>query len=128
MSVAFWCLLIAVVMPYIFTVIAKMSGAGRYNNRAPREYLERQEGLARRADWAQRNSFEALPVFTAAVLAATVAGVDEVWLAGLSVAFIAIRLAYGVCYLRGWASARSLVWFAGYFCCLALLAMAALSA
>lgn len=128
MSVALWCLLVAAVMPYIFTLTAKMSGTGRYNNRAPREYLERQEGLSRRADWAQRNSFEALPVFASAVLAAIVAGVDEGWLAGLSAAFIAIRVVYGICYLRDWAGARSLVWFAGYLCCLALLIMAALSA
>ncbi|SDK49506.1 MAPEG family protein [Microbulbifer yueqingensis] len=128
MSVALWCLLVAVLMPYLFTVIAKASGQGRYDNRAPRRYLEAQEGLAQRADWAQRNSFEALPVFAAAVLAAMVAGVAEQWLAGLSLAFIGLRVIYGACYLCDWHAARSTFWFASYGCCLALLVMAALAA
>ncbi|WP_237059501.1 MAPEG family protein [Microbulbifer sediminum] len=128
MSVALWCLLAAAVMPYLFTVTAKLSGRGRYNNRAPRQYLEEQKGLSQRADWAQRNSFEALPVFAAAVLAALVAGVAEPWLAGLSLAFIGIRVIYGACYLCDWHAARSLVWFAGFACCMTLLVMAALTA
>ncbi|MFI2811775.1 MULTISPECIES: MAPEG family protein [Microbulbifer] len=128
MSVALWCLLATSIMPYVFTVIAKVSGRGRYDNRAPRQYLEAQEGLSQRADWAQRNSFEALPVFAAAVLAAMVAGVAESWLAGLSLAFIGIRVIYGACYLCDWHGARSLVWFAGLACCIGLLVLAALAA
>ena len=128
MAVALWCILVAVVMPPAFAAIAKAAGSGRYNNLAPREYLEQQSGLSRRADWAQRNSFEALPTFAAAVLGAMVAGVPEFWLAGLSVAFIVARVLYGFCYLRDWGYARSLFWFSGFFCCLGLLIMAALAA
>lgn len=128
MAIAFWCLLVAVLMPPGFAAIAKATASGRYNNRAPREFLEQQSGLSRRADWAQRNSFEALPGFLAGVFAAVAAGVDERWLAGLSLAFIAARVLYGFCYLKGWASARTLCWFAGFVCCLGLLVLAALAA
>lgn len=128
MTVAFWCLLAAAIMPYVFTLIAKFGGEGRYNNRAPRAYLDSQKGLAQRADWAQRNSFEALPIFVAAVLAGAVAGVADQWMAILGLGFIAFRVLYGFCYLRDWASARSIVWSGGYLCCLALLVLAALAA
>lgn len=128
MTVAFWCLLAAIIMPYVFTLTAKFGGEGRYDNRAPREYLAAQRGLAQRADWAQRNSFEALPVFAAAVLSGAVSGVADQWLAALSLGFIAFRVVYGICYLRDWAGARSLFWSGGYLCCLALLVMAALAA
>lgn len=128
MAVALWSLLLAVLMPPIFAAIAKASASGRYDNRAPREFLEQQTGLSRRADWAQRNSFEALPAFLAGVLAAAIAGVDERWLATLSVAFIVARILYGICYLWDWAAARSLCWFTGFFCCIGLLILAALAA
>ncbi|WP_346838755.1 MAPEG family protein [Microbulbifer sp. SAOS-129_SWC] len=128
MAIAFWCLLLAVLMPPVLGAIAKATGQGRYNNLAPREYLEKQRGLSQRADWAQRNSFEALPAFLAGVFAAIAAGVPELWLSGLSVAFVLARLFYSVCYLRDWGSARSLFWFAGFFSCLGLLIMAALAA
>ena len=128
MAVAFWCLLVAILMPPTFAAIAKASADERYNNRSPRDFLARQSGLSQRADWAQRNSFEILPAFVAGVFAAIAAGVDEQWLARLSVVFIATRVLYGVCYLKNWASLRSLCWFAGFFCCLGLLVMAALAA
>ena len=127
MAVAFWCLLVAILMPPTFAAIAKATAEGRYNNRSPRVFLERQSGLSRRADWAQRNSFEILPAFIAGVFAAIAAGVDEQWLARLSMVFIVSRVLYGLCYLKDWASARSLCWFSGFFCCLGLLIMAALA-
>ncbi|WP_237068611.1 MAPEG family protein [Microbulbifer guangxiensis] len=127
MTVAFWCLLAAAIMPYLFTLTAKFTGEGRYDNRAPRAYLESQRGLAQRADWAQRNSFEALPIFVAAVLAGAVSGVPDQWLAMLALGFIAFRVLYGVCYLKDWAGARSLMWSGGYLCCLVLLVQAALA-
>ncbi|MBB5212942.1 MAPEG family protein [Microbulbifer hydrolyticus] len=128
MAVAFWCLLVVVLMPPTFAAIAKATAEGRYNNRSPREFLEHQSGLSRRADWAQRNSFEILPAFIAGVFAAIAAGVDEQWLARLSLIFVATRILYGICYLKDWAAARSLCWFSGFFCCLGLLVMAALAA
>lgn len=126
MAVAFWCLLVAIILPPTFAAIAKATAEGRYNNNSPREFLERQTGLSRRADWAQRNSFEILPAFLAGVFAAIAAGVDEQWLARLSVFFVVTRILYGICYLKDWGNARSLCWFTGFFCCLGLLIMAAL--
>ncbi|GAA5525807.1 hypothetical protein Maes01_02380 [Microbulbifer aestuariivivens] len=127
MTIALWCLLAATILPYLFTGVAKFSGEGRYDNRAPREFLQTRQGLAKRADWAQQNSFEALPIFVAAVLAGVVAGVANQWLATLSLAFVVLRLLYGICYLKDWAEARSLVWAGAYLSCVTLLVMAALA-
>lgn len=128
MATAFWCLLVAILMPPMFAAIAKATAEGRYNNRSPREFLEKQSGVSRRADWAQRNSFEILPAFITGVFAAIAAGIDEQWLASLSLIFVATRVLYGICYLKDWAGARTLCWFAGLICCVWLLIMAAFAA
>ena len=70
MSIAYWCVLVAAAFPYVFTLLAKSSG--RYNNSAPREFLEKQEGYHKRAHWVQLNSFEAFPAFAAAVIIAQI--------------------------------------------------------
>ena len=128
MVIAFWCLLVAVLMPPTFAAIAKATAEGRYNNRAPREFLAKQTGLSRRADWAQRNSFEILPAFISGVFAAIASGVDTHWLGNLSLLFIVSRILYGISYLKDWGYPRSLCWFVGFFCCLGLLILSALAA
>ena len=128
MAIALWCLLLAILMPPTFAAIAKATAEGRYNNKAPRDFLAKQTGVSRRADWAQRNSFEILPAFISGVFAAIVTGVDAHWLANLSLLFIISRILYGFCYLKDWGYPRSLCWFTGLFCCLGLLTLAALKA
>lgn len=56
MTIAFWCVLVAALLPMLATIIAKTSGQ-RYNNRDPRAWLERQTGLSKRANNAQLNAF-----------------------------------------------------------------------
>ena len=76
MTVAFWCVLIAIFLPLICSVIAKVS-SGKFrpgHNHDPRDFLERLEGLQRRAHAAQLNGFEVLPGFAAAVIIAHIAG------------------------------------------------------
>ncbi|AZC25541.1 MULTISPECIES: MAPEG family protein [Pseudomonas] len=115
MTVAFWCVLIAIFLPYLGTAVAK--GTGRYglrDNHDPRDFLDGLEGVARRANAAQLNSFEVTPAFAAAVLVAHVAGNAQlVTINVLAVLFITSRLLYIICYLADWAVLRSLVWFVG---------------
>lgn len=124
MTLAYWCVLIAAVMPYIFTGIAKFSG-GRYNNYSPREFLEKQEGFRKRAHWTQLNSFEAFPPFAAAVVIAHLTGGEQEYINTLAMAFIAIRVVYGVMYVGNFAALRTLVWSAGLGCTIALFAAGA---
>lgn len=116
MTVAFWCVLIAILLPYLCTSVAKF-GSGKYGagqNHDPRAFLDTLQGFARRAHNAQLNSFEVTPAFAAAVIIAHVAGNAElVTLNVLAVLFITSRLLYIICYLADWAILRSLVWFVG---------------
>lgn len=125
MTLAYACVLIAALLPYVWTVIAKGSGKGRFNNHDPRQWLEKQEDpRSRRANAAQKNAFEAFPAFAAGVLMAQLAGVDPAHIGWLGVVFVASRVLHGVFYIGNQATMRSLVWFVGFACVAALLAMA----
>ena len=119
MTNAYWCVLIAAMMPYVFTGIAKFSG-GRYNNYSPREFLEKQEGFRKRANWAQMNSFEAFPPFAAAVIIAHLTGGEQGWIDTLAMAFIGLRVVYGALYIGNFATMRTLIWTAALGCNIAL--------
>ncbi|WP_219095084.1 MAPEG family protein [Pseudomonas sp. UMAB-40] len=115
MTVALWCVLIAIFLPYLCTVIAKVSGRFRLqDNHDPRDFLESLNGLGRRAHAAQLNSFEVTPAFATAVIVAHLVGTAQlVTVNVLAVLFITSRLLYIICYLADWAILRSLVWFVG---------------
>lgn len=119
MTVAMWCVLAAGLMPYLFTAIAKVSGE-RYNNRDPRGWQARLSGLPARAHAAHLNSFEAFPFFAAAVIVAQLAQAPQPRVDALALAFIVLRLGYGVCYLGNWPLPRSLVWLLAFACVVAL--------
>ena len=120
MQTALICVLIAGLMPYLWTTVAKLAGP-RYDNRNVRAWQARLEGLPQRAHAAHLNSFEAFPFFAAAVLAAIVAQADMQRVAMLSIAFVVARFLYGLVYLWDVAAVRSLVWFAGLACVIAIL-------
>lgn len=119
MTTAYWCVLAAGLMPYLFVAIAKTTGS-RFDNRDPRAWESRLVGLPARALAAHLNSFEAFPLFAAAVIIAHLMQAPQARVDGLALAFIALRLGYGVCYLAGWATLRSLVWLLALGCCVAL--------
>lgn len=116
MTVALWCVLIAIFLPPLCGLIAKVS-SGRFgirHNHDPRAFLDSLEGLPRRANAAQQNGYEAFPAFAAAVIIADLVGnAEQVTLDVLAVLYITSRLLYIICYLADWATLRSLVWFSG---------------
>ena len=116
MTVALWCILVAMILPPLCALIAKVS-SGRFGmgaNHDPRAFLDKLEGLPRRANAAQQNGYEAFPAFAAAVLVADIVGnAEQVTQDVLGVLYITSRLLYIICYLADWAALRSLVWFAG---------------
>lgn len=128
MTVAYWCLLIAALLPYLWTAAAKATGK-RYDNRDPRGWQARQDDpRSKAANAAHLNAFEAFPAFAAGVLGAQMAGVDTNWIAILSIVFVVCRVLHGVFYIAGKALLRSLVWAVGFLCVIALLTLAALAA
>ena len=126
MSIAYWCILIAALLPYVWVIAAK-SGAPGYNNRDPRGWIAKQDSSRVRNGYAAHlNAFEAFAPFAAAVLMAQLAGVEHGQITSLAIAFIACRVLHGVFYLAAIPLMRSLVWFGGIGCVVALMVQAAL--
>jgi uncharacterized MAPEG superfamily protein len=115
MTLANWMILAAALLPYLAAVIGK-AGAPGFDNSAPRAWLEKQGGYRQRADWAQRNHFEAFPPFAAAVILAQMAQAPQGRIDLLALAFVLLRLAYTGAYLAGLATPRSLLFGLGIGC------------
>ena len=124
MNIAYWCILIAGVLPVVTVGIAK-AGAKNFDNNNPREWLDKQDGHRRRADAAHRNHFEAFPFFAAGVLVAQQLAAPQESIDMLAIAFIAARLAYTFLYLTDRATLRSVAWAIGYLAVIALFLLAA---
>jgi uncharacterized MAPEG superfamily protein len=124
MTIAYWCVLAAGLLPYLFAVSAK-AGARGFTNRTPREFLAGLSGWRQRANWAQQNSFEALPLFFAAVIIAHQLQAPQGTVDLLAVAFVLLRIAYGIMYILDRPSLRSLIWAGALACVLGLFAVAA---
>lgn len=126
MAIAYWCILVAALLPYVWVFIAKQSGE-RYNNHDPRSWQDKQTNpRSRRANAAQLNGFESFPAFVAGVLMAQLAGVDPTMITKLALGFVVARILHGAFYVGDAPRLRSLSWLVGMLCVLALIVMAAL--
>ena len=115
MTLAVWMVLAAALLPYACAIIAKAGDPG-FDNAAPRAWLDRQGGYRQRADWAQRNHFEAFAPFAAGVILAQVAGAPQGRIDALAVAFLVLRLGYTGAYLGNVGWLRSLLFALGLGC------------
>jgi len=126
MTIAYVCILIAALLPYIWVAIAK-SGGPRYDNRDPRGWMAKQDNpRVHRASAAQFNAFEAFAPFAASVLMAQFAGVDVRHITWLAVAFVLLRVLHGVTYVANMHYLRSMMWLGAIVCVFALMVMAVL--
>ena len=117
MTVAYFCILIASLLPIVWVGYAKFTlGFQMKDNMNPRELLAKAQGSALRAKWAQENSWEAFAPFAAAVLVASMCKVDQALIDWLAVIFITARVFHGLFYIMNYSSLRSLVWFIGMSC------------
>lgn len=126
MTIAEGCILVACLLPIACAWIAKSKGFGKprrdggFDNHSPRQWLASLQGWQARANAAQMNSFEALPIFIAGVLVAEHQQASQPLLDGLAVAFVAARAGYIGAYLADWANTRSILWTLGLACCIAM--------
>ncbi len=119
MTFAYWCVLAAAFMPLAWTAAAKV-GAGSYDNRRPRAFLESLSGWPQRANWAQQNALEAFPPFAAAVIIANLAHAAPERIDLLAGLFILFRILHGVFYISDRSTLRSFAWLGGFICVVAL--------
>jgi uncharacterized MAPEG superfamily protein len=122
MTFAYWMILAAAALPYLAVVLAKSGGV---DNRAPRVSLEKLKGWRRRADWAQRNHFEAFAPFAAAVIVAELAHAPQNRIDLLAGAFVLLRLVYTALYIGDKPAARTIAFTLGILCVVALFVIGA---
>ncbi len=114
MTIAYFCVLIASLLPIIWTGYAKKAhGFSMKDNAAPRVYLDALKGKGQRANWAQQNSWEAFAPFAVAVIIANLCHANPDRIDLYAGTFIVARILYGVFYIADKSTARSLVWMIG---------------
>jgi uncharacterized MAPEG superfamily protein len=115
-TVAYWCILVAAVLPIFCAGIAKWGTFGKsaneggFDNDHPRAWLARQTDWRARANGAQANSFESLPFFIGAVIIAHQLGSNQLRLDVLAFLFVVLRMMFVMTYVAGLSSARSILW------------------
>lgn len=112
MTIAFWCVFIAGLLPYVASVAAK-AGLPGFDNNNPRVWIQKLEGARARANAAQANGFEAFPFFAAAVIVAHLVHGPQARVDTLAMVFVAARVLYLPVYMAGWGALRSLLWAVG---------------
>jgi len=126
MTIAYWTVLVAILIPLLLALIKKrqLVSRGQYSNSAPRMGSPEPRSLSERAHWAEQNSFEILPGYIGAVIVAHLAGADQHPIDILALVFILSRILYCLCYLKNWSSLRSMIWFVGLLCIVGLFLIA----
>lgn len=127
MNIAFLCVVIASVMPFMLSASARVgaiSSGMTFDNHHPRQSAEQLTGWSQRLDWAQRNALETLPMFIGAVLMASHARVPQSTIDLWAMLYVAIRVIYAACYFFDLAALRSMVWAASMLVVLRLMVAA----
>jgi uncharacterized MAPEG superfamily protein len=95
MTVAFWCVLVAALLPYVPLGLAK----SKLDRHLPRIGAQALEGLAARGYGAHLNGFEAFPFFAAAVIVSHLVEGASATVGWLALAFIVARIGHMAFYL-----------------------------
>jgi len=129
MTIPFWCVLAAVLLPYVWFAYAaplRLKQFGKdFDPHAPRAQDPELKGLASRAQGAHVNALEALAYFVPAVLVAHLAHADAEWSGRLAIAFVVLRVVHGFAYIGDKPPVRTASFAFGYLCCLGLFVLAA---
>jgi len=116
MNIAYWCVLIAILMPYGLVIIARFPGTTFESNLIPRISAESITGYQQRSYWAHLNGLEAIPSFAAAVIIAQMVNVQQDTINALAMLFIGFRITHAIAYILNLGVLRSLMWACGMAC------------
>ncbi|WP_041230508.1 MAPEG family protein [Cycloclasticus sp. P1] len=121
------CLSCIAFMPYVASTIGgyyRVSQKGTYDLVNPRAQALQLVGAGARSQYLQANCWEALILFSVAILAVFLAGANIETVGMLSVAFVVIRCVYFFAYLANMAMLRFTAFTLGFFCCAGFFYMA----
>lgn len=111
MKTAIIVLLCLCIMPYVFAAIAhyyQKKQLGEIDNQRPREQYAQLHGPGARAVAAQQNAWEALAIYSAALLAVVGSGLDVKYLGEAAIIVLIGRLLHGFFYLANLDKLRTL--------------------
>ncbi len=108
MPLAYWCILVAALLPLFWAGYAKAGGA--VDNHCPRESTGDLPPKHRRAYAAHYNAYENLPFFAAAVIIAVTQGAPMSTVNLLAVIYVALRVVHGILYVTNKSTACSIVY------------------
>lgn len=124
-AAALWAMVVASLLPVTLAMLAKVFGDFKLaDNAHPRDFLQQITGAAARANAAQKNSYETLPVFLVAVLAAMLFFVPQSIINTLAWLYVLIRIGYCVAYITNLPMFRSILWVLSIICCIMLFYLA----
>ena len=106
MPLAYWCVLIAAMLPYALAKYAKRGVPS--DNRYPREDYDEFPPRNRRAYAAHQNALESFPFFASAVITAVTMSAPLYIVNVLAVLYLLLRVAHGLLYIYDRPVARSL--------------------
>ena len=104
MPIAYWCVLIAALLPLAFVGYAK---AGSRDNNTPRDAAAGLSGARHRAHAAHQNGYENFPFFAAAVIIAITQGTSISTVNSFAMAYLVLRVVHGLLYIADQATLRS---------------------
>ena len=128
MTTPFWCLLVVVFIPLVLAAIAGYHRGQQFDvadNKNPRAQAAQLQGTGARAYAAQANAWEALMMFTAAVMIAHLAGVPASEAAPWTIGFVVARLLHATFYIIDQDKLRSASFLLGLVCIITLFVKAA---
>lgn len=114
-------LLILCILPIACSWVAgyyRQQQLGSIDNKEPRSQWQQLSGAGARAVAAQGNSWEALAVYSAAVLALFISGVNLNSVSTLVMVLVALRIAYIPAYIGNADKLRSLLFIGSYGICI----------
>ncbi|MGB1140696.1 MAG: MAPEG family protein [Halioglobus sp.] len=114
-------LLALTILPWVCAWMAgyfKHKQLGTVDNKNPRLQSAELTGAGARVVAAQANTWEALAIFSAAVLAVFISGVPMEAIANLALIFTGLRILYIVAYLANQDALRSAIWLGSYGICM----------
>jgi len=126
MTIAYWCVLVAALLPLALVTYAKIGVPS--DNRTPREDYENLPPAKRRAYAAHQNGYENFPFFAAAIIIASVSNASGLLLNILAVAYVVVRVVHGLLYINDQPSFRSLSYTVGLFINIAIFLLPAFRA
>ncbi len=128
MTTPFWCLFAAALIPYFLAPVSgyfRVKQFGSIDNKNPRKQQAESTGAGALAVAAQKNAWEALAVFGAAVIVNHLANADADSAAAFSMVFVVSRVLHPIFYITEIDKARSFVFVVGAVCWIGLFVSAA---